>query len=189
MSQKNKEIIWLARAGQGAKTSSLLFALSALSEGYFVQAFPEYGPERYGAPMKVYNRFGNKFIRARTAIQNPDIIIVLDSSLLISQINEFKKVPIFLINSSKEPNFFKKKYNLSGKVFTLDATDLSLKYFKNPIPSIVMLGALFGLLNFDLKTVLPEIKKKLSEKTDKKIVEANLKIVKDARTLLKGNKF
>jgi pyruvate ferredoxin oxidoreductase gamma subunit len=77
-----KEIRWHARAGQGAKTASQLYATAALHAGKSVQAFPEYGPERRGAPLRAYTRLDDRPIRRHDAIANPDVVVVLERSLL-----------------------------------------------------------------------------------------------------------
>ena len=77
-----KEIRWHARAGQGAKTASHLLAVALLRSGRSVQAFPEYGPERRGAPIRAYDRFDSKPIRRHDAVTDPDAVVVLDASLL-----------------------------------------------------------------------------------------------------------
>ena len=76
------EIRWHARAGQGAKTAAQILALALLRTGKSVQAFPEYGPERRGAPLRAYTRFGRRQIRRHDSIQKPDVVVVLDDSLL-----------------------------------------------------------------------------------------------------------
>ena len=76
------EIRWHARAGQGAKTASQILALALLRDGHSVQSFPEYGPERRGAPLRAYTRFGTRRVRRHDAITEPDLVIVLDDSLL-----------------------------------------------------------------------------------------------------------
>ena len=76
-----KEIRWHARAGQGAKTAAQLLAVALLREGKSVQAFPEYGPERRGSPMRAYTRYDDRPIRRRDSIEEPDAVVVLDTSL------------------------------------------------------------------------------------------------------------
>lgn len=175
------EIIWFSRGGQGAKTAALLLGEVALKEGYFPQAFPEYGPERSGAPMKVYNRIGNRFIRFRTPIEKPDIIIVLDPTLLKDQVSPlFNLKATFLINSAQNQNLLKKELKIKGEVLAIDASEIALKYLGKEIPSIVMLGALMGLLNFDLKKVTLELKARLTEKIGKNLVQGNLKAIVEA---------
>ena len=188
MIKNNKEILeitWFSRGGQGAKTSSLLFGEAALEEGYFIQAFPEYGPERAGAPMKVYNRISKNFIRFRTPIKNSDIIIVLDSSLLNDQVKIFFNKPItFLINSSKSEGYLKNKYRIKGKVLSIDASKISLKYLGKSIPSVVMLGALIGFLKFDLKKIIPELRVRLEEKLNINLVLPNIAIIKETYKII-----
>ena len=77
-----KEIRWHARAGQGAKTASQLFATAMLKSGKYVQAFPEYGPERRGAPLRAYTRFDEQPIRRHDSVTSPDVVVVLEPSLL-----------------------------------------------------------------------------------------------------------
>jgi len=76
-----KEIRWHARAGQGAKTAAQLLAVALLREGKSVQAFPEYGPERRGSPMRAYTRYDDRPIRRRDSIEEPDAVVVLEPSL------------------------------------------------------------------------------------------------------------
>ena len=182
------EIIWFSRGGQGAKTSALLFGEVALASGYYIQAFPEYGPERAGAPMRVYNRIDRKFIRFRTQIQRPNIVVVLDSTLLKTQVSKLYNLPAtFLINSPIEKSILKKEQKIKGEVVTIDASKIALEYLGKPIPSIVMLGGIIGLLKFNLDKVLPELKSRLSEKIDKRLVSANLKLIDKAYKIIKEN--
>lgn len=182
------EIIWYSRGGQGAKTSALLFGEASLACGYYMQVFPEYGPERAGAPMRVYNRISENFIRHRTPIEKPDIVVVLDQTLLNKQIFKLYKSPaIFLINSPKECLVFKNNQKIRGKVLTIDASNLAQKYLGKSIPSIVMLGALAGLLKFDLNKFLPGLKIRISEKLDENLITANIKIIKKSYKFIREN--
>lgn len=185
--QKTTEITWFSRGGQGAKTSALLFGEAALAEGYFIQAFPEYGPERAGAPMRVYNRISDDFIRYRIAVKDPDIIIVLDPTLLKDQVSPFfNSKATFLINVSKKPEAIKKELKIKGKVLTIDASPIAIKYLGRPLPSVVMLGALMGLLNFDLQKIIPELEIRLKEKINPKLVGPNLTAIKESYKIIKG---
>jgi len=172
------EILWLSRGGQGAKTAALLFGQAALAQGYYVQVFPEYGPERSGAPMRVYTRISDRFIRFRTPIKKPDIIIVLDTTLLKGQVSDLFNLPAtFLINSAQDSSLLKKEQGIKGQVSTLDASKIALRYLGKPIPSIVMLGALMGLLNFYFKKVKPELENRLAEKIGTGLVPSNIKAI------------
>ena len=187
--KKILEITWFSRGGQGAKTSALLFGESALMAGYYIQAFPEYGPERAGAPMRVYNRISPKFIRFRTPVIKPDIVVVLDPTLLKTQVSQIYNLPAtFLINSFTNSLKIKKEQKIKGRVISIDASGLSQEYLGKPIPSIVMLGALIGLLDFNLKEILPVLKSRLSEKIDPKLVSANIKVIIKTYKLIKNIK-
>ncbi|MCX7705922.1 MAG: 2-oxoacid:acceptor oxidoreductase family protein, partial [bacterium] len=124
------EIRWHGRGGQGAKTAALLFGDAACSTGKYVQAFPEYGPERMGAPVVSFNRISSKPIRTHGPILNPDVVVVLDVSLIdqvdvISGLNP--ESGTILLNSSKEPEEFAKKLNFKGQICTVDASKISLE--------------------------------------------------------------
>ena len=94
-----KEIRWHARAGQGAKTAAQLLALALLREGKSVQAFPEYGPERRGAPMRAYTRYDDRPIRRHDSIENPDVVVVLEPSLV--ELADPPAKALFLVNSGE----------------------------------------------------------------------------------------
>jgi len=94
-----KEIRWHARAGQGAKTAAQLLALALLREGKSVQAFPEYGPERRGAPMRAYTRYDDRPIRRHDSIEDPDVVVVLEPSLV--ELADPPATALFLVNSDE----------------------------------------------------------------------------------------
>jgi len=94
-----KEIRWHARAGQGAKTAAQLLAVALLREGKSVQAFPEYGPERRGAPMRAYTRFDDRPIRRHDSVEDPDAVVVLEPSL--AELADPPRDALFLVNSER----------------------------------------------------------------------------------------
>jgi len=100
-----KEIRWHARAGQGAKTASQLFATAALRSGLSVQAFPEYGPERRGAPLRAYTRISDRPIRRHDSITTPDVVVVLEPSLLgeVDVAEGLSPEGFVLVNSEEVP--------------------------------------------------------------------------------------
>ena len=98
-----KEIRWHARAGQGAKTASQLLALALLRSGQSVQAFPEYGPERRGSPMRAYTRVDDRPIRRHDAITEPDVAVVLDSSLAAAAVEGLAPDGVVLVNADEPP--------------------------------------------------------------------------------------
>jgi len=155
MPDKMVEIRWHARGGQGAKTAATLVAAVALEEGKFSQGFPDYGPEREGAPIRGYTRISDTPVQVHSAIYTPDIVVVLDASLLDSvEVSEgLKSDGIILINSASEPAVLRKKLGLQGgKVYTVDATQIAIEEIGRPIMNTAILGAfskLSGQISLD----------------------------------------
>ncbi len=180
------EIRWHGRGGQGAKTAALLFADAALSEGKNIQAFPEYGPERMGAPVQSFNRLSDKPITLHCGITNPKYVAVLDPTL-ISSVNVLAGVPDdgkIVINSSKSPEEIKSELKIKNiKVYTIDASKISQETIGRNIPNTPMIGALVaatGLLDIDglLKDMEQKLKKKFASKPE--VIQGNLNAVKRA---------
>ncbi|MDD2201801.1 MAG: 2-oxoacid:acceptor oxidoreductase family protein [Firmicutes bacterium] len=180
------EIRWHGRAGQGAKTAALVLAEAAISTGKYAQAFPEYGPERMGAPMKAYNRISDEPITVHHHVEEPDIVIVLDPTLLT--VGDVKAgVPddgIYLINTPLSASEMRKTLDLEGsgaKVYTLDATQVSMDTIGRNIPNTPMMGALVaatGLLELD--ELLEDTRIKLSKKLRPEVVDKNMEAIKRA---------
>lgn len=180
------EIRWHGRGGQGAKTAALLFGDAAVSTGKYIQAFPEYGPERMGAPVASFNRISSKPIRIHSGITNPDVVIVLDVSL-IEQVNVLEGLDpekgILIVNTSESPEEIKKKLNFNGKVYTVDATKISIETIGRDIPNTPMMGALVKVTGLiDINELLQDTKKKLEVKFRHKleVIEGNLKAIERA---------
>ncbi|NLJ24876.1 MAG: pyruvate synthase [Firmicutes bacterium] len=141
------EIRWHGRGGQGAKTAALLLAEAAAAVGKYVQAFPEYGPERMGAPVVSYNRISDKPITIHSAVQFPRFVAVLDPSFIgaIDFTAGIPKSGVLLINSSDSSNVIRQRMQLrcdTIKVYTLDASQISQATIGRPIPNTPMLGAM-----------------------------------------------
>ena len=139
------EIRWHGRGGQGAKTASLLLADAAFNTGKYVQGFPEYGPERMGAPITAYNRISSERITVHSNIYEPDYVVVVDETLL-SAVNVtagLKKGGAIVINSHKTPEEVRpllKGYE--GKVCTIDAGKISEEELGKNFPNTPMLAAI-----------------------------------------------
>jgi len=138
------EIRWHGRGGQGAKTASLLLADAAFNTGKFVQGFPEYGPERMGAPITAYNRISDERCTIHSNIYEPDYVVVVDSTLLtaVDATAGLKKEGAIIINSAKAPEELKpllKGYE--GQVYTIDAGKISEEELGRNFPNTPMLGA------------------------------------------------
>ena len=181
------EIRWHGRGGQGAKTAALLLADAALSSGKYVQAFPEYGPERMGAPVASFNRVASGPIYLHSGVTSPHVVIVLDPTL-VDSVDITEGVPqdgVIIINTEKAPADIRKALGITGaiKVFTVDASKISTETIGRDIPNTPMLGALIkatGMLDF--KEMFDDMKKKLEKKfkTKPEVVEGNLKAIERA---------
>ena len=138
------EIRWHGRGGQGAKTASLLLADAAFNTGKYIQGFPEYGPERMGAPITAYNRISDEPIRIHSNIYEPDYVVVVDDSLLevVDVTSGLKKEGAIIINTTKTPDEIRpllKGYE--GKVCTIDAKTISVETLGKNFPNTPMLAA------------------------------------------------
>ena len=138
------EIRWHGRGGQGAKTASLLLADVAFSTGMYVQGFPEYGPERMGAPITAYNRLSNEDIRVHSNIYYPDFVVVVDETLLesVDVTAGLKPEGGIIVNTAKSADEIKpllKGYE--GKVYTVDARRISMDALGRYFPNSPMLAA------------------------------------------------
>lgn len=192
MGKNATEIRWHGRGGQGAKTAALLFGDAAMSLGKFIQAFPEYGPERMGAPVASFNRISESPISVHYGITEPDIVLVLDPSLVgkVDVTLGLKDDGKIIVNTSEAPSKVRQNLNLKGrKIFTVDASKISTETIGKDIPNTPMLGALIkasALLDFDL--MLTDLKKKLQKKFASKpeVVEGNLNAIKRAYEEVKG---
>jgi pyruvate ferredoxin oxidoreductase gamma subunit len=186
------EIRWHGRGGQGAKTAALLFADSAMSLGKNIQAFPEYGPERMGAPVQSFNRLSDGPITVHCGITNPGLVVVLDPTLMAT-VNVAQGLPengSLIVNTSKSPQEIRKEINLKGaKVYTVDASAIAVDKIGRNIPNTPMLGALVkvsSLLDFNemLKNTEAKLKKKFAHKPE--IIQGNLEAIKAAHDSVKG---
>lgn len=184
------EIRWHARAGQGAVTAAKSLAETALEEGKYVQAAPEYGPERAGAPLRAFNRISDQPLRMHSPVVSPQVVVVLDPTL-IGIVDVAEGTPddaILVINSPERPEEIRRKMKLRGrKIYTVDATRIALDTLGRPIPNTPMMAALIrvtGLLR--LENVLHQIEKTLGKKFVAKVVEGNLEAVRKAYEEVKG---
>ncbi len=178
------EIRWHGRGGQGAKTAAMLFAESAIEEGKHGQGFPDYGPERMGAPMRGFTRISDEPINVHCAIEEPKIVIVLDQTLLES-VDVAEGVPqdgIIIVNTQKTPEEIRRQIKLNGrKVYTVNATQIALDTIGRPIPNTVMLGALLRATNvLDIATLEKNITKKFAKKYNTKVAEGNVNAIRRA---------
>lgn len=177
------EIRWHGRGGQGTVTAAKVLADACLSGGRHVQAFPEYGPERAGAPLRAYNRVSETPLRMHCPVLNPTVVAVVDASLLdaINVAEGAKDDAVFVVNTAKDPKQVREKLMAkpSQKVFTVDATKIAIETIGRPMPNASMLGALnkaTGIVGMDV--LLADVKGSFGKKFAQKIIDANLEAVK-----------
>jgi pyruvate ferredoxin oxidoreductase gamma subunit len=184
MKKPYTEIRWHARGGQGAKTAATLVAEMAINEGKYSQGFPEYGPERMGAPIRGFTRIGESPISVHSAIYEPEIVVVLDDSLLdtVDVCEGMRDDGILLVNTSRAPEEIRAKLsNRKVKLHTIDATKISIEELGRPIPNAPMMGALSrtaGVVKLD--TVKDSMAHKFEKKFGDKVVQGNLRAIERA---------
>ncbi len=138
------EIRFHGRGGQGAVTSAELLALAAIAEGKYAQAFPSFGPERRGAPVVAFCRLDDHPVRIRANIYEPDIVVVLDSTLLriVNVAAGLKPTGIVVTNSRETPEKVKEMLKISNRLAVVDATKIAMESLGVPITNTTMLGSL-----------------------------------------------
>ena len=180
------EIRWHGRGGQGAKTASLLLADAAFNTGKYIQGFPEYGPERMGAPITAYNRISDTPIRIHSNIYEPDYVVVVDDTLLesVDVTAGLKKEGAIVINTTKDGEQLKKLLKgYEGKVYTIDARKVSMETLGKYFPNTPMLAAIVkvsGIMKEDefVKDMEGSFKHKFTKKPE--VIDGNMKALKMA---------
>ena len=186
------EIRWHGRGGQGAKTASLLLADAAFNTGKYIQGFPEYGPERMGAPITAYNRISDERITIHSNIYEPDYVVVVDDSLLecVDVTAGLKEDGAIVINTTKTPEEVRpllKGYK--GKVCTIDAKTISIEtlgaYFPNTpmLAAIVKVSGIMPEQEF-LDDMVGSFKHKFAKKPE--VIDGNMAALKRALNEIKG---
>jgi pyruvate ferredoxin oxidoreductase gamma subunit len=181
-----KEIRWHGRGGQGAKTAALLLGEAAINAGKYVQAFPEYGPERMGAPVAAYDRIADTEITIHSPVIAPNAVLVLDETLMDS-IDVTKGLPekdgVLIVNTPFSKEDIKKKISWKGKVVVIDASKIAQESIGKPIPNTPMMGALVAATAImDITHLIDDTKHKLEKKfrTKPEVIEGNLKAIRTA---------
>ena len=180
------EIRWHGRGGQGTKTASLLLADAAFNTGKYIQGFPEYGPERMGAPITAYNRISDDPITVHSNIYEPDYVVVVDDTLLetVDVTAGLKTNGAIVINTTKSEDYL--KYVLKGykgKVYTIDARKVSTEALGRYFPNTPMLAAIVkvtGIMNDEdfLKDMEGSFKHKFAKKPE--VIDGNMKALEMA---------
>ena len=180
------EIRWHGRGGQGAKTASLLLADAAFNTGKYIQGFPEYGPERMGAPITAYNRISDEPITIHSNIYYPDYVVVVDDTLLesVDVTSGLKENGAILINTTKPADVLRKELKgYKGDIYTLDARKISLETLGKYFPNTPMLAGIVKISKIMTDEELIEdmkgsFKHKFAKKTE--VIDGNMKALEMA---------
>jgi len=178
--KKILEVRWHGRGGQGAWTASELLARAAIHEGKYIQSFPEFGPERMGAPVTAFTRISTEPILIHCSVYNPDVVAVLDPTLLkaVPVIEGLIEEGTIIANSKDDPAEIRKMLNTDkGKVWTVPATEIAIKILGTPITNTAMLGAVARVTGI---VSLESIEKEVKERFRQDIAEKNFAVIKEA---------
>jgi len=174
------EVRWHGRGGQGAWTASELLAKAAIHEGKYIQSFPEFGPERMGAPVRAFTRISDKPIRLHCSVYSPDVVVVLDPTLMatVPVTEGLKQNGAIVVNTGEEPSRMKEKLKISdGTVWTVPATEIAIKVLGRPITNTAMLGAVARATNI---VSMESIEKAVKERFPAQLAEKNIEVIKEA---------
>lgn len=181
----------MEEVGQGTKTASLLLADAAFNTGKYIQGFPEYGPERMGAPITAYNRISNNPITIHSNIYEPDYAVVVDDTLLesVNVTSGLKQTGAIVINTTKDASYLKKVLNgYLGDIYTIDARKVSIEALGKYFPNTPMLAAIVKVSNImSEKDFLNDMEGSFKHKFAKKpeVIEGNIKALKLALQSIK----
>jgi 2-oxoacid:acceptor oxidoreductase gamma subunit (pyruvate/2-ketoisovalerate family) len=174
------EFRWHGRGGQGAWTASELLARTALYEGKYIQSFPEFGPERMGAPVTAFTRISTKPIRIHCAVYEPDVVVVLDPTLLktVPVASGVSDEGVIVVNSSDAPDKVRESLKTEkGELWTIPATEIALRVLGMPITNTALLGTVARATNI---ISLESVEKTVKERFRLDIAEKNFAVIKEA---------
>ncbi len=178
------EIRWHGRAGQGVVTAGELLGEAAMEDGKFFQAFPEYGAERMGAPIKAYTRISDEPIELHCPILEPDVVVVVNPNLLgvVDLTEGLKPQGTIIFNTPQTPAEIRARLGFTGgQVWCVDASKICMEEFKRDIPSTMMLGMIAratGIVNLD--TLIHLTREKLGGRLRPEVVESNVRALQRA---------
>jgi 2-oxoacid:acceptor oxidoreductase gamma subunit (pyruvate/2-ketoisovalerate family) len=175
-----KEFRWHGRGGQGAWTASELLARAALHEGKYIQSFPEFGPERMGAPVKAYTRISDEPIRLHSAVYHPNLAIVMDPTLLatVPVTEGLGEDGILILNTTKDSKTMKTELKMTqGTVWTVSATEIALQILGRAITNTAMLGVVARATGI---VEMESIEKAVNARFPEQLAEKNIGVIKEA---------
>jgi pyruvate ferredoxin oxidoreductase gamma subunit len=178
------EIRWHGRGGQGVVTAGKLLAETALGTGQFFQAFPDYGPERMGAPIRAFTRLSPDPITVHSQIEQPNVVLVLDPTLLgqVPVTDGLQKEGTMLVNTSMAPAEIREITGYeTGRVFTVDASHIAIEELGREITNTPMLGAFAQATGlFKMNALIEQVRAWFGKKLSTEVVEANVRALKRA---------
>jgi pyruvate ferredoxin oxidoreductase gamma subunit len=178
------EIRWHGRGGQGVVTAGKVLAELAMSDGQYFQAFPDYGPERMGAPIRAFTRLSSEPIRIHSQIEEPDFVVVLDPTLLgtTAVTQGLKRNGVLLVNTAASPPEVRRITGLEdGTVHTVDASRIALEEVGREVTNTPMLGALASVSTlFAVERVAEELRTWFGKKLAPDAIEANVRAMERA---------
>jgi pyruvate ferredoxin oxidoreductase gamma subunit len=178
------EIRWHGRGGQGAVTAGKVLAEAALDNERYFQAFPEYGPERMGAPIRAFTRISDQPIHLHCQIENPDVVVVLDSTLLstVDVTEGLRDDGILLVNTPAPPQKVRDQLDhRTGRVFTVDASHIAIETLGREITNTPMLGALAQATGlFEVASIQEQVRSRFGKRMKADLVEANVTAIRRA---------
>jgi pyruvate ferredoxin oxidoreductase gamma subunit len=182
--EKLIEIRWHGRGGQGVVTASKLLAETAMGSGQYFQAFPDYGPERMGAPIRAFTRLSPQPITIHSQVENPDIVLVLDPTLLgtVPVTEGLKEEGMVLVNTPMSPGEVRQAVGFhTGKAVTVDASHIAIEEIGREITNTPMLGAFARATGiFDIDEMADELRAWFGKKLSAKAIEANIRAMRRA---------
>lgn len=171
------EVRWHGRGGYGVVTASEILAYAALKENKYFQSFPDFGPERMGAPVRAYTRIDDNPINIHSQIYEPDAVVVLDTTLLetINVSEGLKNEGILIVNTNLSKEEIRNKTDFSGKIFIVDATKIALETIGKPLANVCAVAALSRVSRIIKKeSIIKTIKEFLGKKFSEDIVKGNI---------------
>ena len=175
-----KEFRWHGRGGQGAWTASELLARAAIHEGKYIQSFPEFGPERMGAPVKAYTRISEEPIRLHSAVYHPNLAIVMDPTLLatVPVTEGLGEDGILILNTTNDSKAMKNKLKMNqGTVWTVSATEIALRILGRALTNTAMLGVVARATGI---VEMESIEKAVNDRFPEQLAEKNIGVIKEA---------
>jgi pyruvate ferredoxin oxidoreductase gamma subunit len=180
------EIRWHGRGGQGVVTAGKLLAETAMGSGQYFQAFPDYGPERMGAPIRAFTRLSSHPITIHSQIEEPHVVLVLDPTLLgsVPVTDGLKADGTLLVNTSMSPAEVREATGFkTGQVFTVDASHIAIDEIGREITNTPMIGAFAHATGlFDIDDLAEQLRAWFGKKISQDLIEANVRALRRAAT-------